>query len=299
MLYQSQISVQKPVPDMQPGSRLQRTCACGRSSSEGGECTECRAKGGHRAQSQEQKASRYFSGRGFAHNFADVRVDAPSGGAVAESRNSRGDEDPIHQPIIDDFRRRHGLPQGGVDKEGNRVGPSDAEIKYGGLALQCPSSVELESTINLNPEALANGYRTAYGILAKMRVLPDYRNWNGTQISEVVTPVPGTCPPNLTREPCASGPPFTVGAPTKSSPVHPVEPGIRNRFYDFHRTRWKSNSLLHDQTHNPQNLSTCESKCDQQYLCDGQVIGHFVMTNRYRKSTYQGKDVTIVDVTKK
>lgn len=289
--------MQKPVPDTQPGSRLQRTCACGRSSSNGGECTECR-NADHRARSQEQQASRYRSGPGFTHSFAGVRVEAASGGAGVESRNSSRDEDPIHQPMIDEFRRRQGLPQGGVDREGNRVGPSDAEIKYGGLALRCPSSVELESTIDLNPAALAKGYRTAYGILAKMRVLPDYRNWNGTQIREDVTPVPGTCPPNLTREPCASGPPFTVGDPTKNSPVHPVEPGIRNRFYDFHRTRWKSTSLLHDKTHNPKDLSTCQSKCDQKYSCDGQVIGHFVITNTYRKSTYQGHDVTIVDVTK-
>lgn len=296
MLFQSQISLQKPIPDMQPGSRVQRTCACGRCSADAGECTECQAKSVH---SQEQKASpRYLSGHGFKHSFADVRVNAASGAAVAESRNSSRDEDPIHQPMIDEFRRRQGLPQGGVDREGNRVGPSDAEIKYGGLALRCPSSVDLESTINLNQEALAKGYRTAYGILAKMRVGPDIRNWNGTQIAEVVTPIPGTCPSTLTSDPCASGPPFTVGDPTKSSPVHPVEPGIRNRFYDFHRTRWQGSSLLHDKTRNPKDLNTCDSKCDQKYVCDGQTIGQFVITRTFRKSTYQGSDVTIVDVTK-
>ena len=44
-------------------------------------------------------------------------------------------EDPIHQPLIEDFRRRHGLPPGGRDEQGRQVGPSDAEIKYGGLLL--------------------------------------------------------------------------------------------------------------------------------------------------------------------
>jgi hypothetical protein len=38
--------------------------------------------------------------------------------------------DPIHDPIVEDYRRRHGLPPGGRDEEGGSVGPSDAEIKY-------------------------------------------------------------------------------------------------------------------------------------------------------------------------
>ena len=39
-------------------------------------------------------------------------------------------EDPLHAPLIEDYRRRHGSPPGGKDEFGNRVGPSDAEIKY-------------------------------------------------------------------------------------------------------------------------------------------------------------------------
>ena len=35
--------------------------------------------------------------------------------------------DPIHQPLIDDYRRRRGLPLDGS------IGPSDAELKYGGV----------------------------------------------------------------------------------------------------------------------------------------------------------------------
>lgn len=40
------------------------------------------------------------------------------------------DFDPLHAPLINDFRRRHGLPPGGRDETGARVGPSDAQIKY-------------------------------------------------------------------------------------------------------------------------------------------------------------------------
>ncbi|MBN2388414.1 MAG: hypothetical protein JXB85_15465 [Anaerolineales bacterium] len=44
-----------------------------------------------------------------------------------------GEQDPIHAPLIRDYRRSAGLPPGGVDEFGNRVGPSDAELKYSGL----------------------------------------------------------------------------------------------------------------------------------------------------------------------
>lgn len=63
-------------------------------------------------------------------------------------------EDPIHQPLIEDFRRRHGLPPGGRDEQGRRVGPSDAEIKYGGLLLPparrpCPAIQASQDRANL------------------------------------------------------------------------------------------------------------------------------------------------------
>lgn len=43
----------------------------------------------------------------------------------------RGDDDPIHKPIIESYRREHGLPLSGVNEFGEPVGPSAAEIKYG------------------------------------------------------------------------------------------------------------------------------------------------------------------------
>ena len=43
-----------------------------------------------------------------------------------------GEEDPIHAPLLESYRRSAGLPPGGVDEFGNPVGPSDAELKYSG-----------------------------------------------------------------------------------------------------------------------------------------------------------------------
>jgi hypothetical protein len=42
--------------------------------------------------------------------------------------------DPIHEPLIEAYRAALGLPPGGIDPDtGQQVGPTDAEIKYGGL----------------------------------------------------------------------------------------------------------------------------------------------------------------------
>ena len=63
------------------------------------------------------------------------------------------DEDPLHAPLIADYRRRHGLPPGGVDEFGNRVGPSDAEIKYllgpGSWPPPCPDVEEASKVSDL------------------------------------------------------------------------------------------------------------------------------------------------------
>jgi hypothetical protein len=40
-------------------------------------------------------------------------------------------DDPLHQSMIDDYRRWRGLPPGGRDEFGQQVGPTDAQIKYG------------------------------------------------------------------------------------------------------------------------------------------------------------------------
>ena len=43
------------------------------------------------------------------------------------------EHDPIHAPLIKKYREERGLPANGVDQFGNQIGPTDAEIKYGGL----------------------------------------------------------------------------------------------------------------------------------------------------------------------
>ncbi|MEQ8963170.1 MAG: hypothetical protein RLP02_35575, partial [Coleofasciculus sp. C2-GNP5-27] len=63
--------------------------------------------------------------------------------------------DPIHQGMVDDYRRLHGLPPGGMDKRGNQVGPTDAQIKYRpSLPL---TQLEIEQHLEVEVISLANG----------------------------------------------------------------------------------------------------------------------------------------------
>jgi hypothetical protein len=60
----------------------------------------------------------------------------------------RGADDPIHQPVIDEFRREHGLPLSGLDEFGNPEGPAAAEIKYGPPAKAKVLARELQALID-------------------------------------------------------------------------------------------------------------------------------------------------------
>jgi len=82
-----------------------------------------------------------------AHALApSARHEADLFGALPDAR-----EDPLHRPIVDDFRARHGLPAGGRDELGQPLGPSDAEIKYrlGGPSL--PSIFHLSFALGAIP----------------------------------------------------------------------------------------------------------------------------------------------------
>ncbi|HKP74094.1 MAG TPA: hypothetical protein VJT67_01065 [Longimicrobiaceae bacterium] len=175
-------------------------------------------------------------------------------------------------------------------------------MKYGGLLMPCPASTEVATTIDMRSQALAAGFRTAYGIHAQMRVRPDARTWDGTQVTESVTAGANSCPDTLTRgDPCSGGSTFTIGAASGNSPVLAApRPGAINRFWDFHTThvRPRTVSVLHDATRNPAGLNTCSTACNQEYRCGGNVIGRHTITRSYSKGTYGGADVTLVDVTK-
>jgi hypothetical protein len=162
----------------------------------------------------------------------------------------------------------------------------------------CPVTTVVERMINMTPGGLALGYRTAYGALAVMRVLPSHVNWDATSVTESVTPGSNNCPAGIfgSSGPCHGNSTFSIGAPGYSTVLGNL-PGLRNRFYDFHTSRFRD-SVLHDSARNPSDLNSCQAVCNQQYTCNGTVIGQHTITRNYHKGQHAGRDVTIVDVTK-
>jgi len=218
---------------------------------------------------------------------ARIHTEEPAGA------NSAREDDSIHQPQIEDFRRRE-------DELGNPAATemSDAAIKYRGLGADCPARTEVDRVVDLTPAGLGAGFLTAYGAMSVMRVRPGERTWDGTRIQETVAPVSNTCPDSFapTSE-CIGASTFTVGDAGHSDRIGD-QPGLVNRFYDFHVSRTRAISRLHDNTRNPQGLNSCETVCQQKYHCDGREIGRHTVTRRFTKGTFGGRDVTLVTVTK-
>jgi hypothetical protein len=158
----------------------------------------------------------------------------------------------------------------------------------------CPSGTVVERLMDMTPGGLRLGYRTAYGAVAVMRVLPGGTNWDATTIRESVSAGSTTCPPSWNL--CTGNSEFTVGG-SRYSTVLGVLPGERNRFFDFHTSRWNQ-SRLHDASQNPSNLNSCEAVCNQEYSCGGNVIGRHTITRTFRKGKNSGGDVTIVEAKK-
>lgn len=99
---------------MSPPARLaHRRCACGGVAGIDAECSECRAK-----RLSRQRTSAVPAGGGERIPLQPQRI---------------GFDDPIHGPLIESYRRGRGELPGGVDEFGDRVGLSDAQLKYSGI----------------------------------------------------------------------------------------------------------------------------------------------------------------------
>jgi hypothetical protein len=86
---------------------------------------------GHELVHVVQQRERGASGLGSDSTGDRNDTDRPSVVPRVQRQPSRsGDDDPIHRPLIEQFRQQQGLPPGGVDPSGQQVGPTDAEIKY-------------------------------------------------------------------------------------------------------------------------------------------------------------------------
>jgi hypothetical protein len=115
-------------------------------------------------------AGRYNSTAGGQHLLAHELTHVVQQGGAAGTSLQRApiEEDEIHKPMIEQYRKDAGLPPGGVDEFGQRVGPSDAEIKYGFFPSMaaasvpyCPSVAVLEGNLDFSSEKTRKAYTDA------------------------------------------------------------------------------------------------------------------------------------------
>jgi len=177
----------------------------------------------------------------------------------------------------------------------NPMGSGFSPLQAGsGSGASCPQSTTVDKLIG-KTAATSSTYRTGFGAAAVMKVGPDSRTWDGASVIESFGPATSDCPQEFGINPCSGHSTFPVGA-GKKSPIFGDMPPARNRFYDFHETRWKGGSLLHDR--NPQGKNTCKIECEQHYSCQGTEIGKHKITRTFSKGKSGSTNVTLVEVTK-
>lgn len=281
------LSPSKPSPKRGTMLTLRRKCACGNHTLGGGECSACSKN--EQVLQQESISSRgrgSRTGKGevssiihalprFAQDFSQVTIATGTDsfdGLVEEER-----EESVNLP----------LPPA-------RQAPTPMQP-----VPLCPVTTRVDTVTDLTPVGLQAGFLSAYGIIARMRVLPDRTTWDGRQVTESLAQTSSTCPAGLTRPgPCNGSSTFTIGVASGGSRVIPQQPAMRNRFYDFHTSRSRRISFLHDPGRNPAAMNSCEAVCRQEYSCNNSVIGTHLITRRFRKGRFNGRNVTIIDVTK-
>jgi hypothetical protein len=285
---------------------LQRKCACGQHTIGGGECAECdkknrslqratrnselgtrnsdsqlgllREKLSSPGQHQDRETRSFFDPR-FGNDFSRVPINngSHSSNGLEDDEGKESVDLPVSRPVSPPVPTQP-LP---------RVTPT------------CPSGTRVDNTTDLTQAGLQAGFLSGYGIIARMRVLPDATTWDGKQITETLAQASSTCPATLTQPgPCSGSSTFTVGGASGGSNVSPVQPAVRNRFYDFHTSRSRTVSFLHDPTRNPAGMNSCETVCQQLYSCNGLPVGMHTITRRFSKSIFNRRNVTIVNVTK-
>lgn len=229
--------------------------------------------------------------------------------------NGQEDDDPIHRPVIEQFRFDSGLPPGGVDEFGQRVGPSDAEIKYRGLrsslgggsakaaskqatANPCPTTVQVGAVVQRNHSNLSGSEKeqwgTWLGAMSRMDVGPG-PDHSGHCMKEQLTTVSNNCPASMytrgggTSQPCAGDRCLDIN---RYGSMWRVTDGP-TAFLDMHRTRARE-SLLEGT-----GLSSCTVVCEQTYSCDRTqpTTGTFRITRYFQAGNHTRADGTSMHIT--
>jgi hypothetical protein len=278
------------------GGLLQRQCDCGNHTMSG-ECGECSKKKGLL---QRQAAAGVESTevppivRLQGHDFSRVHAHAE---ISAQHRDASEEEEGTERAM----QTQAQLPGSEAQDQrpaGNEVAPGHeaipANVKGTGTTPTCPTKATVDTVTNKDADGVK--YRTGMGAVTTIKVDPDTQNWDGTNIVESFPKgITSNCPKEFGITPCNGSSTFIVGA-SRNSPVFGTLPATKNLFYDFHETRWKGGSLLHDR--NPASIDSCTISCEQNYSCGGKVIGKPIITRTFTKAKVGTVDVTNVNVAK-
>ena len=311
-------SAASTVASSTPQIVLQRQCGCGQHTTAGGECEECKkSRAALRRTSRIPLAppgappspppdqSSHFGAKGRSpttqssaprSDFTRIQSlrsedishrDGGEDAEVSEMPDAGGIVGQLPRPQIQ--QERGGNERTTLGLAGLGATALDAG---GGTRTSCPQKTAVDKLIG-RAAANSSTYRTGFGAVAVMRVDPDSQNWDGTSIVESFGPATSDCPQEFGIHPCSGHTTFTVGS-EGHSPIFGTLAATRNRFYDYHETRWRGGSLLHDR--NPQGKSSCQIECEQQYSCQGTQIGKHKIKRTFTKGKSGSTDVTLVEV---
>lgn len=260
-------------------SGMKRKCDCGVH----GGCARCR--------SNEQQAS--SRAKAFVQRSADATVVS----RPAASRESTSDFTRLPLNAMREVFNGNADDEGLESVDAPPQGSGDGGTQPAPPVR--PTGTKVDTTTSFTQEALKAGFLSGLGIVARMQVLPDSTNWDGKEVVESLQQTSSTCPDTLTKPgPCNGNSHFPIGSKMRGRGVRPEQPAMQNRFYDIHTSQSENLSFLHDATRNPKGLDACETVCRQDYAFDGLVIGSHSIRRQFRKGTFGGHDVTIIDVTK-
>ena len=175
---------------------------------------------------------------------------------------------------------------------GGGQSPTSAPSPPASVVIPCPTGITFNSAGSFyypTVQQVFPGDKSGAGLIAQMDVTGPLSNYNGAQITEVLTPGTNSCPSPTPA--CGTATTFTVGNGNPSTSPIGNQQATLNAFWD-NNVYFNTASLL------PAGAS-CQVVCTQQFTCKGNPLGNkFTITKNFSASTYQNTPVTNVSATK-
>lgn len=125
---------------------------------------------------------------------------------------------------------------------------------------------------------------------------PTTTNFDGTKLTEAVTPFSNSCPttiPHLQNNyVCTGSTTFTIGLGVGTVASGIVVPDIHNQIWDDHEALDGASRLANS------GVQSCTIVCAQTYSCGGKPVANFKISRQFTQGTSGGYAVTSVYATK-